>query len=72
MLWDDATLEDLQVVLHLVGVSAKAVEEVIVSHRAPLTAVGGPQSLRRSQAADGVAYYPQHLHLERRGHTRDF
>ena len=64
MLRDDATLEDLQVVLDLVGVSAEAVEEVVVLHQAPFGAVGRQQDLGRSLAANSVTYYPQHLHLE--------
>ncbi|TNN72879.1 hypothetical protein EYF80_016808 [Liparis tanakae] len=57
---DDATLEDLQVVLDLVGVSAEAVEEVVVSH-----GVGRQRRLGGRQAADGVARDAQQLHLER-------
>lgn len=72
VLWNNATLKDLQVALDLVGVSAKAVEEVKVFHQAPLSAVRRQRSLRRRQAADRVTYYPQHLHLGQRGHTSDY
>lgn len=67
--WNNATLKDLQVVLDLVGISAEAVEEVVVFHRAPLGAVRRKRGLGGSQAAHRVTYYPQHLHLEERGHA---
>lgn len=65
MIGNYATLEDLQEVLDLVGVPAKAVEQVIVFHQPPIGTVRWQQNLGRSQAGDRVTDYPQHLHLER-------
>lgn len=60
---NDATLQDLQVVLDLAGISAKAVQEVIVFHEAPLSTVRSQQGLGGTQAAKRVTHNPQHLHL---------
>lgn len=41
VLWNNAALQDLEIVLDFVGISAKAVEEVIVFHESPLGTVNG-------------------------------
>ena len=65
-----AAFEDLEVALNLVGVSAKAEEEVIVIHKAPLGSDGrGQQLFRGPQTVDQVADNAQVLHLEQQRRT---
>lgn len=61
--WNNTTLQYFKVVLDFVRISSKAVEQVVVFHKVPLSNVHWEQNFRKWLPTDIVIQYSQLLHL---------